>query len=110
MTSTRPTNCGVAQIYEVIESSAAFYIVMEKVRGDDLYETLDHDGPMHPDDAKMVVYQILLATEHLHANSVIHKDLKLENVVLEKSPKLKMDLVKVIDFDTVQDWSPKSPK
>jgi len=109
----------IAHIEEVLEDDAGYYVIMEKVAGLDLHETLHRSGPMPLEDIKEVLRQLLHAVDQLHSSGCIHKDLKLENVMLERHPKdsapqtpnrTSPNRVKLVDFDTVEDWSPKSPK
>merc|ERR1719436_1156208 len=93
-----------------------YYIVMEKVDGQDLFEQMSVQRiPMV--DSRALVKQILEGLQTLHQSGRIHKDVKLENVVADMdSPRKKGEdcdspvLAKLIDFDTVQDWEPKSPR
>merc|ERR1719162_1974449 len=101
-----PDSYHVARIYDVLEDPKTFYIVMEKVNGMDLFETLEQEH-VSVDVAKEILRQLLAAMAHLHAHNAVHKDLKLENVMVE-SPKRAYDgasftptQVKVIDFDTL---------
>jgi len=84
---------------------------MEKVSGMDLFETLESEH-VSVDVAREILRQLLAAMAHLHAHNAVHKDLKLENVMVE-SPKRAYDgasftptQVKVIDFDTLDQWTP----
>jgi len=112
-----PDNTGIASIYEVLEDSKAFYIVMEKVQGMDLFETLEHEGKVSVDNAREILRQLLAAMAHLHSHNAVHKDLKLENVMIESPKSTKTPpgasftptSVKVIDFDTLEEWTPSSP-
>merc|ERR1712125_14885 len=66
-------------------------------------------------DSRALVRQILDGLLTLHKSGRIHKDIKLENVVADMdSPRKKGEdspvAAKFIDFDTVQDWEPKSPR
>jgi len=114
-----PENCGVAKLYEVLEDPKAFYIVMEKVGGSDLFEALESDGKVTVDMARNILRQLLSSLSHLHVHNAVHKDLKLENVMLDcttprgargsaKQPGL--SAVKVIDFDTLEEWTPSCPR
>lgn len=110
-----PDSSHIAIIYEVLEDSRSFYIVMEKVPGMDLCETLKQ-GSVAVEDARSIVKQLLAAMAHLHSHDAVHKDLKLENVMLDASPTsrsgspLSPTSVKVIDFDTVDQWNPSSAR
>mmetsp|Transcript_9243 Transcript_9243/g.25906 ORF Transcript_9243/g.25906 Transcript_9243/m.25906 type:complete len:404 (-) Transcript_9243:140-1351(-) len=106
-----PDNSGIARLYEVLEDKRAFYVVMEKVGGMDLFEALEHEGKVSVQVAKDIIRQLLSSLVHLHSHNAVHKDLKLENVMLDLSPKdLKSPAsVKVIDFDTLEEWTPNSP-
>lgn len=114
-----PDNSGIAQVYEVLEDSAAFYVVMEKISGSDLFEALE-GGHVSVDVAREILRQLLEAISHLHGQNQVHKDLKLENVMIDQTfftPKTSKtptpftpNSVKVIDFDTLEKWCPKSPK
>eukprot|EP00442_Polarella_glacialis_P048257 CAMPEP_0115066866 /NCGR_PEP_ID=MMETSP0227-20121206/11057_1 /TAXON_ID=89957 /ORGANISM="Polarella glacialis, Strain CCMP 1383" /LENGTH=363 /DNA_ID=CAMNT_0002452839 /DNA_START=54 /DNA_END=1145 /DNA_ORIENTATION=- len=107
-----PDNAGVAKLYEVLEDSKAFYVVMEKVDGMDLFETLEVEGRVPVDMAKDILRQLLESLAFLHAQGAVHKDLKLENVMVDKGVpgrSASPTSVKVIDFDTLEEWTPASP-
>jgi len=108
---------GVAQLYEVCEDSEALYIVTELAPGMDLSELLDSEAVTFTvDNVREIIKPILEALEHMHENNAVHKDLKLENVVVDARkdemtlPNWSPKTVKIIDFDTVVEWCPKSPK
>eukprot|EP00440_Ansanella_granifera_P045858 gb/GFBE01049675.1/.p1 GENE.gb/GFBE01049675.1/~~gb/GFBE01049675.1/.p1 ORF type:complete len:679 (+),score=82.41 gb/GFBE01049675.1/:1-2037(+) len=115
---------GIARIHEVIEDPKAYYVIMERAGGCDLYECLTGapEKRLPPHEAKDVLRELLTAVSELHHHGFIHKDLKLENVMLNKSgPKCPSHIrrslatspgagVKLIDFDTVEEWTPESPK
>ncbi|CAJ1410962.1 unnamed protein product [Effrenium voratum] len=111
-----PDSLGVAHVYEVIEDPTAFYIVMEKVGGLDLFETLEQMRKIPVTTTREIMRQLLESLVFLHSHCAVHKDLKLENVMIDcgdalsKSSKslsgANLQAVKVIDFDTVEAWSP----
>ena len=45
--------------------------------------------------AKEIIYQLLLALEYCHANRVIHRDLKPQNILIDSREKLN---IKLADF------------
>mmetsp|Transcript_5323 Transcript_5323/g.14702 ORF Transcript_5323/g.14702 Transcript_5323/m.14702 type:complete len:388 (-) Transcript_5323:90-1253(-) len=111
-----PDNCGVVKLHEVLEDPQVFFVVMEKVQGMDLFETLDAEGAMTLDTVRDILRQLLSSLSHLHAHNAVHKDLKLENVMVDCTPTSRGDSkqpspnsVKVIDFDTLEEWTPSSP-
>jgi len=61
-----------------------------------LFQFIKKNGPLPEKTAKIYFKQILLAVEYLHKESIIHRDLKLENVVL--LPRKPYHLVKITDF------------
>jgi serine/threonine protein kinase len=109
-----PDSGNLAYIYEVLEDSEALYIVMERVCGMDLFETLAQEY-VSVETTREIMRQLLRAIGHLHAHSALHKDLKLENVMIDASPKhtrrpsLTPTSVKLVDFDTIDCWTPSTP-
>jgi len=107
---------GVAQLFEVCEDNKAFYIVTELAKGMDLFEVLHSKVHFDMDGVREVMKPMLEAIAHFHENGCIHKDLKLENVVVDvgngriKGENWSPKSVKIIDFDTVEEWTPASPK
>lgn len=113
----------LCEFYEVLETRDMYYVVMEKVEGQDLFEQMAHEKLPHV-DSREISKQILTALKVMHDDGRIHKDLKIENVMVDTNPVSpkgppKFDpnespaspvVAKLIDFDTVQDWEPSSPK
>lgn len=117
-----PQNPGIAKIYDVFEDRVGYYVVMEKVPGQDLFETMTGKGLLPIAEVKEVLRQLLQALKELHGRNCIHKDLKLENVMFDRTPPPKAGgawggdqpaspiTVKLIDFDTVETFVPQTPK
>lgn len=119
-----PETEGIAKLYEVLEDRKGYYVVMEKVQGQDLFETMTGKGLLPVAEVKEVLRQLLNALADLHSRNLIHKDLKLENVMFDRTPppNAKVDWdqfdsgqhspvqVKLIDFDTVEHARPDTPK
>lgn len=82
-----PKSENIAQLYEVFEDANAYYVVMEKVEGTDLFELLDAEGRISIMESRAILRKLLKAVFELHAKGCIHKDLKLENVMVDKSPR-----------------------
>lgn len=109
--------------YEVCETRELYYVFMERVEGKDLFEQMANGDISHR-DSREIIRQVLEGLAALHAHGRVHKDLKLENVMVEfgslgdkisysggSSPDSKgSPVAKVIDFDTVQEWGPESGK
>jgi len=113
----------ICEFIEVLETREHYYVIMEKVEGKDLFEQMCADH-IRQVDAREIVRQILDGLNTMHKTGRIHKDLKLENVMVDMESPLKKEAmtpmrldgpespatVKLIDFDTAQAWEPSSPK
>jgi len=113
----------VARVYEVLEDTENYYIIMEKLDGNDLFEILaesrcrrESGESLEWTGAELAAHicrELLRALLYLHNNGMIHKDLKLENVMLhpadEEVTSPTNQAVVLIDFDTLEHWAPSSP-
>ncbi|XP_068094835.1 serine/threonine-protein kinase Chk2 isoform X2 [Hyperolius riggenbachi] len=85
----------IIKIENFFDSTDHFYIVLELMEGGELFDRVV-TSRLKESTAKLYFYQILLAVEYLHENGVIHRDLKLENVLLSSSNE--ECCIKITDF------------
>ena len=80
------------------ETSSFVFIVMEYVRGGTLKTLLKslEFASFTEDKIATLLYNILKAIEHLHKHEIIHRDIKMENVLLGNPADLTS--VKICDF------------
>ena len=71
------------------------YLVMEYFHGQNLFEYLMKKSTLREDKVAMIVSQILRALKYLHKNKICHRDLKMENIMIDPLSKF----VKIIDFE-----------
>ncbi|SCZ97777.1 BZ3500_MvSof-1268-A1-R1_Chr7-3g09578 [Microbotryum saponariae] len=75
---------GINQIYDAFVIGKEAFIFLQLMAGGDLFEYLARRGPLQASEAKWFVFQIGLALAHLHLKcNIAHRDLKLENVLLD---------------------------
>ena len=60
-----------------------YYIVLEYCNGGDLKKYLqDNQHPLNEFYIQKIIQQLAPAIEYMHSNNIIHRDLKLENILL----------------------------
>lgn len=102
-----PKAATLCELMEVIEIPDTYYVVMERIHGQDLFETLLLEN-LDKNDVRTVLRQVLEGLAILHGAGRIHKDIKMENIMLSRcaSKGSKDVIAKIIDFDTVEEWRP----
>lgn len=70
-------------------------MIMELAKGGELMEYVQKKGILPEKDARNILLQIISAIQYCHSNGVVHRDLKLENILFKDVEDL---YVKVIDF------------
>lgn len=90
----------VSRIFQWFESATSVYIVMELIRGSDLWSYVRHK------DSLALFRQLMQAIAYCHAKCVAHRDLKMENCLVEERYERTL---KVIDFGFSASWQPSCP-
>ena len=81
----------IVKVYDVSVNDQLQYIVMEYVDGMTLREYLnERGGKLTSLETVHFISQILKALEHAHANGVVHRDIKPQNIMLLDNGQLRM--------------------
>lgn len=72
------------------------YLVMEHVEGESLEQKVSRLGKLSTAEVKEISMQICKALNYIHANGVVHRDLKTSNIMLQVAGD--DQYVKVLDF------------
>ena len=100
--SRHVTHKNVVRIFDLGEAEGTKFITMEFVEGEDFRSVLRHHGKFSARKAVAVVQQICRALEAAHAEGVIHRDLKPQNIMREPQGRIVvMDfgLARSLEFD-----------
>src|SRR5579884_2756570 len=82
------THKNVVRIYDLGEADGIKFITMEYVDGEDLRTLLKRHGKFSPKDAVRIVEQVCRALDAAHAEGVIHRDLKPQNVMEDRQGRI----------------------
>ena len=86
----------IIRLVDVLEDDKHFFIVLELLEGRDLFEFMNRNF-MNESRGKRIMYAVLRAVKYLHTFGIVHRDLKLENLMMTtKDPN--QALPKIIDF------------
>lgn len=72
----------VVRAFQVGECNGVHYLVMECLEGETLREVLQRRGQLPPAEGVRLIYQALLGLQHFHEKSMVHRDLKPDNLML----------------------------
>lgn len=84
----------IVRMRDIISQGSYFYILMDYVEGTQLLHYIVKRQRLSERRTKHFTRQIVSALDYLHRNSIVHRDLKIENIMVDKSGKH----IKIIDF------------
>ncbi|KAJ2798229.1 hypothetical protein H4R20_004898, partial [Coemansia guatemalensis] len=83
----------IVRLYDVIQNPKFTMIVMEHNSGGELLHHIRKRGRLHENEARNLFRQIVSAMDYTHRNCIIHRDLKMENVMLDNEGR-----IRIIDY------------
>lgn len=93
----------VARLVDVYQTNEKLSLVMECMEGGELFDRVSTRKKYSEKDAADATYQMLLAVNYIHGKGIVHRDIKLENFLYEKTD---TDHLKLIDFGFSKVWNP----
>lgn len=80
----------IVALNDVLYSPKRVFLVMELVRGGELFESIANNGKQAEDIARQYFHQLIDAVHYCHHRGVYHRDLKPENLLLGENGELKI--------------------
>eukprot|EP00994_Dinema_validum_P009281 NODE_906_length_1242_cov_152.031014_g674_i0.p1 GENE.NODE_906_length_1242_cov_152.031014_g674_i0~~NODE_906_length_1242_cov_152.031014_g674_i0.p1 ORF type:complete len:318 (-),score=47.71 NODE_906_length_1242_cov_152.031014_g674_i0:206-1159(-) len=80
----------IMKLYDVLETSSHRYLVLEYLPQGELYDNLLKNGRVPVDTTFKYFFQLIMAVSYLHRNSICHRDIKLENLILDHKGDIKV--------------------
>ncbi|MCA9600416.1 MAG: serine/threonine-protein kinase [Polyangiales bacterium] len=88
----------IIHVHDFVEDAESMYIIMEYVRGIDLYDMLEKTPVLPSEVAAIITLQVARALDYAHFRGIIHRDIKPANVMISHQGE-----VKLMDFGIARD-------
>ena len=82
------THKNVIRIYDLGEAEGMKFITMEYIEGEDLRAIIQQKKKLSPNEAVDIMQQVCRALEAAHGVGVIHRDLKPQNIMRDKTGRI----------------------
>lgn len=74
----------IVAVYTAGDAGGLLYFVMELVPGESLRDLLTREGKVEPARAERILHELALALDYAHSNGIVHRDVKPENILLDR--------------------------
>ena len=89
-----PPHKHIVNLIEILESGLELYLVSELISGGTLFDKLKSEEKLKDNDVARHYYrQLISALEFMHERKICHRDLKLDNLLVDQD-----GILKVADF------------
>lgn len=80
----------VVRLHEVLASKSKIYMVLEYVTGGELFDKISSTGRLQEAKGRKLFQQLIDGVSYCHNKGVFHRDLKLENILLDSKGSIKI--------------------
>ena len=80
----------VTKILEMFEDEEYILIAMEYINGGNLFSFVKKRREISEKKAKFLFRQIILGIKHIHSHKIVHRDIKLENILIDLNNNIKI--------------------
>lgn len=80
----------IVKLYYTFQTTSKAYFILDLLNGGDLYTYIIKSGSMKEENARFYAAEIVLALEHLHKNNIVYRDLKPQNIIIDKDGHIKL--------------------
>lgn len=91
----------IIQLYEIIETPKHLFLVMEYMERGELFDYIVSKKRMEEEEACKVFEQIISGIEYIHKLRIVHRDLKLENCLIDYDK-----TIRIVDFGLSNTYKP----
>ena len=83
----------ITKILEMFEDEEYILIIMEYINGGNLFSFVQKRRKLSEKISKFLFRQIILGIKHIHSQNIVHRDIKLENILINLN-----NTIKICDF------------
>lgn len=87
---TKLIDSGTAELRTRNSSKDVFYIAIELARGGELFDFIALTGQFKEEEARFFFHQLIDGLDYMHTKGYSHRDLKAENILLDKKFNIKI--------------------
>ncbi|KAM7319986.1 hypothetical protein ACRRTK_020429 [Alexandromys fortis] len=80
----------IIKLFHIINSKDHTYMVLEFAAHGDLVTLIEEGGPLQQTQAQQFFSQIVCAVHYCHDNDIAHRDIKLDNILLDDKGNIKL--------------------
>ena len=80
----------ILRLYEVIETPSDLFLVMQLASGGELFNYIRSNGKLQEEEARRLFQQLVSALCYCHEHKNVHRDIKLENLLITTDGDLKL--------------------
>jgi len=88
----------ILKILEYFYDENNYYLVTDIITGGELFDQVQKIKNFSEEKACIIMEQLFSVIRYLHVKGIVHRDLKLENILVEKCDKDNNLVIKLIDF------------
>jgi len=102
----RLSHPSIAKLVDHLSTNNFHYLVFDFFKGLELYELLESQEfkPIDEKDVKYIFKQIFSALDHSHRSGISHRDIKLENILVNRQLKLNLVDFGLCGVNSPQEW------
>ncbi|XP_014233574.1 serine/threonine-protein kinase GD17699 [Trichogramma pretiosum] len=91
----------IISLIEEQETNDHLFLVMELMKGGDLFDAIAKATKFSEDDSRIMVTHLCYALAYLHSHNIVHRDVKPENLLVQISGD-RISCLKLADFGLAQ--------